>query len=108
MSSGKLGWWFPVLGLAFAVAGADKLFVVGSYRRLPSDIGFPESAMRAVAAGELAGGALLATKRTRRWGGALLALSSAVMLVGELRHRQVSLAFPRLGLLAAALTAFLR
>ncbi len=107
MASGKLGYWFPALGVAFAVAGADKLLAVGSYRRLPRDIGFSMAGMRAVAAGELAGGALLAAERTRRLGGAVLALSSAAMLAGELRHRQPALALPRLGLLAAALTAFL-
>ena len=107
MGSNKLGYWFPALGLAFAVAGVEKLFAVGSYRRLPQDLGWPMGAMRAVAAGEVVGGALLSTGRTRRLGGAVLAISCAAMLGGELQHRQGSLALPRLGLLLAALTALL-
>ena len=107
MGSNKLGYWFPALGLAFAVAGVEKLFAVGSYRRLPQDLGWPMGAMQAVAAGEVIGGALLSTGRTRRLGGAVLAISCAAMLGGELQHRQGSLALPRLGLLLAALTAFL-
>lgn len=106
MKSPGRSYWFALLGLAFAVAGADKLFAVGSYRRLPQDLGWPKGAMQAVAAGEVAGGALLVSNRTRRWGGGLLALSSAAMLTGELTHRQGSLALPRLALLLAALTAF--
>ena len=107
MASSKLGYWFPLLGLAFAVAGADKLFAVGSYRRLPQDLGWPMGAMQAVAAGELVGGGLLLTQRTRQLGGAVLATSCVAMLAGEVRHRQGSLALPRLALLVAALTAFL-
>ena len=107
MGSNKLGYWFPLLGLAFAVAGADKLFAVGSYRRLPRDLGWPMAAMQTVAAGEVLGGALLTTERTRRVGGMVLAASCAAMLSGELAHRQGSLALPRLALLLASLTAFL-
>ena len=107
MDSKTRGYWFPALGIAFAVAGGEKLFAVGSYRRLPRDLGWPVSAMRAVGAGEVIGGALLSAKRTRQVGGAVLALSCAAMLGGELQHRQGSLALPRLGLLLASLTAFL-
>ena len=107
MGADKLGYWFPALGVAFAVAGVEKLFAVGSYRRLPSDLGWPMGAMQAVAAGEVIGGALLSTGRTRRLGGAVLAVSCAAMLGGELQHRRGSLALPRLALLLASLTAFL-
>ncbi len=100
------GYWFGLLGLAFAVAGADKLLAVGSYQRLPHELGWPMGAMQAVAAGEVAGGALLASGRARPLGGAVLALCSAAMLAGELNRRRGSLALPRLGLLLAALTAF--
>ena len=107
MGSNKLLYWYPLLGLAFAVAGADKLLAVGSYRRLPRDLGWPMAAMRTVAAVEVVGGTLLASSRTRRLGGGMLALACGAMLSGELRHRQASLALPRLTLLLAALTAFL-
>jgi uncharacterized membrane protein YphA (DoxX/SURF4 family) len=99
--------WFPLLGLSFAVAGADKLFGAGGYDRLPRDLGWPEDALRWVAAGEVAGGVLVAGTSTRRLGGALLTAASAAMLVGEVRRGQPRLALPRLAMLVAGLTAVL-
>ena len=99
--------WFPVLGLAFAVAGADKLYGLRGYRMMFRHWGWSERQMRAVGASEVLGGALLLAPATRRAGGVLLAATSATVLTAELRHREGSLGGPRLALLAAAVTALL-
>lgn len=99
--------WFPVLGLAFAVAGADKLYGLRGYRMMFRQWGWTERQMRAVGMSEVIGGALLLPSCTRRAGGALLAATSATVLTAELRHGEGSLGAPRLALLAAAATAFL-
>jgi hypothetical protein len=99
--------WFPLLGLAFAITGIDKLFGVRGYRRAYRRLGWTERQMRAVGAAEVAGGVLVGTEATRKLGGAVLVLTSAKVLISELDQRDDELALARIGVLAAALTAFL-
>ena len=61
--------------------------------------------VRAVAAAEITGGALLAFPATRRLGAGVLAVTSAAVLVTELQRREMKLAGPRALLLGIALTA---
>ena len=68
-------------------------------------LGWSRAGMKAVAAAELAGGALLAMRSTRTLGGAILAATSAAVLSSEVRHGDGSLALPRGLLLAAAVAA---
>jgi hypothetical protein len=107
MARGKQSLWFPLLGLAFAIAGADKLLGARGYRRAFGRIGFTEEQMRAVGAAEVAGGVLVGTPATRKIGGAVLVLTSAKVLLSELDNKDEDLALARIGVLAAALTAFL-
>jgi len=100
-------YFFPALGAAFAVAGADKIIGDRGYARMFRHLGWSRGGMRAVAAAELAGGALLAAGSTRRLGGAILAATSATVLASEMRHGDGQLALPRATLLVAALTAVL-
>ena len=96
---------FPLLGLSFIVAGADKLLGNQSYERLFKHLDFSEDEMRLVATGEVAGGVLVALPPTRRLGGAVLAATSAVVLTRELQRQDSRLALPRFGLMVAALAA---
>lgn len=100
--------WFPALGAAFAVAGADKLIGNRGYSRMFRHLGWGSGAKRAVAVAEMAGGALLAAPSTRRLGGAVLAATSAAVLTSEVRHGDGGLALPRALLLVAALTGVAR
>ena len=106
MASGRSSLWFPLLGLAFAVAGADKLFGERGYLRAYRRLGWTEKQMRAVGGAELAGGVLVATEATRKIGGAVLVLTSVKVLLSELERHDDNLALARIGVLAAALTAF--
>ena len=96
--------WFPALGAAFAVAGADKIIGNRGYSRMFRHLGWSSGGKRAVAVAELAGGALLAARSTRKLGGAVLAATSAAVLASEVRHGDGKLALPRAMLLVAALT----
>ena len=96
---------YALLGAAFAVAGADKLSGDEGYEEMFEDLGWSRAGMGAVAAAEITGGVLLALRRTRRVGAALLAGTSAAMLTSELKHDRTKLAGPRGFLLAAALIA---
>lgn len=100
--------WFPALGAAFAVAGADKMIGNRGYGRMFRHLGWSSAGKRAVAVAELAGGALLAARSTRRLGGAVLAATSAAVLASEVRHGDGRLALPRAALLLAALTGVAR
>ncbi|HTW28392.1 MAG TPA: DoxX family protein [Acetobacteraceae bacterium] len=93
---------FPLLGLGFAVAGADKLLGQSGYRRMFREWGWGEGAQRSVGAAELTGGALIACPLTRQLGGAVLTATSAAMLAAELHRGRGELALPRLALLIAA------
>lgn len=100
--------WFPALGAAFAIAGADKIIGNRGYSSMFRHLGWSRTGMRAVAVAELAGGALLAFRSTRKLGGMVLAATSTAVLASEVRHGDGSLALPRGLLLAAALTAVVR
>lgn len=106
MASGRTSLWFPLLGLAFAIAGTDKLFGGRGYRRAFRRLGWTEEQMRAIGTAEVAGGVLVATRATRKVGGAVLVLTSAKVLLSELDKHDDNMALARLGVLAAALTAF--
>ncbi len=95
----------PLLGAAVAVAGLDKLAGQRGYTRLFHHLGWSDNAMRAVAGAEAAGGALMIPPATRRMGGALVAVASAVVLASELRHGDGKLAASRGLVLLAGLLA---
>ncbi|MGI4946513.1 MAG: DoxX family protein [Janthinobacterium lividum] len=98
--------WFPALGVAFVVAGADKIIGNRGYSRMFRHLGWSSTSKRVVAAAEMAGGALLAARSTRMLGSAMLAATSATVLASEVRHGDGKLALPRAALLLAALTGF--
>ena len=100
--------WFSLLGFAFVVAGADKLYGQRGYRMMFRHWGWSERRMRAVGLAEALGGAMLAcpVPAMRRTGGALLVGTSATVLTAELRHGEGGHGVPRLALLLAAATAF--
>jgi len=98
-------YFFPLLGAAFAVAGADKIIGNRGYARMFDHLGWSRGGLRAVAVAEMAGGALLAAGSTRRLGGAIAAATSATVLASEMRHGDSELAVPRAMLMAAALAA---
>lgn len=97
--------WFPLLGLGFAVAGADKVLGSSGYRRLFQRLGFSEQAMGLIGTGEFAGGVLVASLAGRRLGGLLLTMASTAVLTAELRKGDDQLALPRTILLAASALA---
>lgn len=98
---------YPLLGAAFAVAGADKMGGDKGYEEMFRHLGWSRDGMRAVAAAEMAGGALLGLRRTRRLGAGILAGASMAVLASEMRRGEARLAGPRGFLLAAALIALL-
>ena len=100
--------WFPALGAAFAIAGADKIIGNRGYSRMFRHLGWSSGAKRAVAAAEQAGGAMLAMRSPRQLGSAILAATSGTVLASEVRHGDGSLALPRALLLLAALTGLRR
>ena len=97
--------WFPLLGLGFAVAGADKILGVRGYEALFERWGWPQSVMRLIGLGEFAGGVLVASRRHRWHGGMLLTAASGAVLTKELSRGDTGLATPRLALLLAAVAA---
>ncbi len=100
--------WFPALGAAFAIAGADKIIGNRGYSRMFRHLGWSSGAKRAVAVAEIAGGAMLALGSTRKLGSAILAATSGTVLASEVRHGDGNLALPRALLLMAALTGLRR
>jgi hypothetical protein len=98
---------YPTLGAAVAVAGADKLGGLRSYRRLFRHLGWSRGQMQSLAAAEAVGGLLMALRPTRRIGGALVAGSSAAVLASEVGHRDSGLAALRGLVLIAGLAALL-
>lgn len=103
--SARRPFWFPLLGLGFAVAGADKVLGLRGYRRLFNHLGLSEQAMGLIGAGEFAGGVLVASLAGRRLGGLLLTMASTAVLTAELRKGDDQLALPRSVLLAASVLA---
>lgn len=97
--------WFPLLGLGFAIAGADKMLGLRGYRRLFRHLGLSETAMSLIGAGEFAGGVLVASSSGRRLGGLLLTMASTAVLTSELRQGDDQLALPRSLLLVASVIA---
>lgn len=100
--------WYPVLGLAFAVAGADKLLRDPGYEKLFRRFGWTRGQQQATAALEILGGLLLASPKTRRLGGVILAGESTAVLAAEIRTQKAELAVPRVLLLTSVLKAIVR
>jgi DoxX-like family len=101
----KNSFWFPLLGLGFAIAGADKILGVRGYEALFERWGWPQSVMRLIGLGEFAGGVLVASRRHRWHGGMLLTATSGAVLTKELSRGDTDLATPRLALLLASIAA---
>ena len=102
-----MGKWFPLLGLGFAVAGADKLLGMGAYERLFAQWGWSASARQMIGAGEFLGGVFVTSRRMRHLGGWLLTAASTAMLTAEMDRQERDLALPRFVLLLAAASALL-
>ena len=98
---------YPLLGAAFAVAGADKMSGQTGYEGMFRHLGWSRGGMQAVAAAEMTGGVLLGFRSTRRLGAGLLAGTSMAVLASEMRRGEAKLAGPRGLLLLAALAALL-
>ncbi len=105
--SAKRPFWFPLLGLGFAIAGADKLLGACGYQRMFRDWGWSRNARCLVGASEFAGGGPLASTAARRCGGLLLTAASTSMLTSELQRGESDRALPRSLLLFAAVLAAL-
>lgn len=103
----RQSFWFPLLGLGFAIAGADKVLEVRGYERMFARWGWSREIMRIVGWAEFLGGVLVATRSQRRRGGMLLTTASTAVLTKELDREETDLAAPRLGLLLASLSALL-
>lgn len=98
---------YPIIGAAVALAGGDKLAGNKAYAGMFHDIGWSKFDMRAAAAAEVAAGAMMIVPGTRRIGGALLAATSAAVLMGEVQANAPKLAAPRAALLLAGLAALI-
>lgn len=103
----RQSFWFPLLGLGFAITGADKVLEVRGYEKMFARWGWSREVLRIVGWAEFLGGVLVATRGQRRRGGMLLTTASTAVLTKELEHEETDLAVPRLGLLLAALSALL-
>jgi hypothetical protein len=101
----KRSFWFPLLGLGFAVAGADKILGYRGYEALFERWGWPQGVMRLIGLGEFTGGVLVASRRHRWHGGMLLTATSGAVLTKELSRGDTGLATPRLALLLASVAA---
>lgn len=99
--------WFPLVGLGFAVSGADKILGVGGYERLFADLGWSQTSRRLLGAAELLGGVMISSTYRRMLGGLILVGASSAMLTAEVRQNQSDLALPRLLVLLAAATALI-
>ncbi len=99
--------WFPLVGLGFTLAGADKLLGQSGYRRLFGEWGWSPEAMRLVGACEFLGGVLIASRLGRRLGGLTLTAASTAVLTAEVERAETARAVPRLAMLAGAVLAAL-
>ena len=99
--------WYPLLGLGFAIAGADKLMGQRGYRQMFRDWGWSPESRRLLGAAEFAGGVLVSSEMARPLGGVVLAAASASVLTSELCRGETNRALPRGALLLASLLAVL-
>lgn len=107
MTHAHRSFWFPLLGLGFAIAGADKLMGQSGYRHMFRGWGWSRESRRLLGAGEFAGGVLLANDAARQLGGLVLTTASTAVLTSELRRGEAGRALPRGALLLAAALAIL-
>lgn len=98
---------YPMLGAAVAVAGADKLAGDRGYTEMFRTLGWTPGQAQAAAVAEVGAGLMMTSRRTRRLGGAILAVTSAAVLLSELEHNRPKLANPRALVLLAGLAALL-
>lgn len=96
---------YPVAGAAIAVAGADKLVGNRGYATMFKNLGWSEDAMRAAAAAEVIGGAMMIPRATRRLGGLIVAAVSAAVLLSEINEGDGKLAASRGAVMIAGLAA---
>ena len=96
---------YPIIGAAVALAGGDKLSGNKDYASMFRGLGWSKFDMQAAAAAEMAAGALMLPESTRRIGGAILAVTSAAVLMGEVNGNAPKLAVPRAMLLLAGIAA---
>ncbi len=96
---------YPVAGAAIALAGADKLVGNRDYASLFRHLDWSEQEMQAAATAELAGGLLMVPRGTRRIGGAIVAVVSALVLSSELSKGDRKMAASRAAVLATGLLA---
>ena len=97
--------FFPVAGAAVAVAGTDKLIGNRNYAGMFDHLGWSQDEMRAAAAAEVIGGALMVPRSTRRIGGAIVAAVSFMVLAAEIRRGDTKLAASRALVLTTGLAA---
>ncbi len=98
---------YPVAGAAIALAGADKFVGNRDYASLFRHLDWSEQEMQAAATAELAGGLLMVPRGTRRIGGAIVAVVSALVLSSELSKGDRKMAASRAAVLATGLLALL-
>ena len=98
---------YPMIGAAVAVAGADKLAGDRGYTEMFQILGWTPAQAQAAAIAEVGAGLMMTSRRTRRLGGAILAGTSAAILISELEHNKPELANPRALVLLAGLAALL-
>ncbi len=96
-----------VAGVAIAVAGGDKLVDNRGYLGLFRKLGWSQDQMHAVAVAELAGGLFMTANATRRLGGAMVAVTSAIVLTSELQRGDNKMAASRGLVLLAGLLALM-
>ncbi len=96
---------YPVVGAAIAVAGGDKLIGNRGYKGMFRSLGWSQEGMQAVAAAEIVGGLMMIPKSTRRFGAAVVAAISTVVLISEIRDGDPKLAASRGAVLVAAVAA---
>jgi hypothetical protein len=102
----KMPDFYPAIGTAVALAGADKLAGDRAYAQMFRHLGWSRGDMVAAATAEVLGGLLMGPRVTRRLGGLLVGAASLAVLISELNHRDSKLAKPRSMVLMTALAAF--
>ena len=96
---------YPLAGAAIAIAGGDKLVGNRDYAALFRHLDWSEQEMQAAATAELAGGLLMMPRSTRRIGGAIVAVVSALVLSSELSRGDNKMAASRAAVLGTGLLA---
>jgi len=96
--------WFPLLGLGFAIAGADKILGARGYEAMFERWAGARRSCAWWASPNSWEGSWYRRGQRRR-GGLLLTVTSTAVLTKELNQQDTDLATPRLALLLASVTA---